>query len=44
MLAGLPYSGSGLGLVTLRLSRRNPKVRLAKGELLPLAGAVGFGG
>lgn len=44
LLAGLLYCGSGLGLGLLRLIRRAPRVRLAKGELFPLVGAVFFGG
>jgi drug/metabolite transporter (DMT)-like permease len=44
MLAGLLYLGSGLGLVLYRLVRRSPRVRLARRELLPLAGAIFFGG
>ena len=44
MLAGLLYCGSGVGLALLRLARRAPRVRLAGGEWLPLAGAVLFGG
>jgi drug/metabolite transporter (DMT)-like permease len=44
MLAGLLYTGSGVGLMLYRLVRRSPRVRLARGELLPLVGAVGFGG
>ncbi|TXN28334.1 DMT family transporter [Lacisediminihabitans profunda] len=44
MLAGLLYAGSGLGLGLVRIIRRSPRVRLPRGELLPLVGAVGFGG
>jgi drug/metabolite transporter (DMT)-like permease len=44
MLAGLLYLGSGVGLGLYRLIRRSPSVRLARRELLPLAGAVFFGG
>ncbi|MBK9696752.1 MAG: EamA family transporter [Propionibacteriaceae bacterium] len=44
MLAGLLYCGSGVGLVLIRLARRAPRVRLARSEWLPLAGAVLFGG
>lgn len=44
LLAGLLYAGSGLGLGLYRLIRRAPRVRLRRGELLPLAGAVFFGG
>lgn len=44
LLAGLLYCGSGIGLGVVRLLRRSPRVRLRRGELLPLAGAVGFGG
>ena len=44
LLAGLLYTGSGLGLGAYRLARRLPRVHLQPGELLPLAGAVVFGG
>lgn len=44
LLAGLLYCGSGLGLGLIRVARRSPRVRLARGELLPLAGAIFFGG
>ena len=44
MLAGLLYSGSGIGLGLYRLLRRAPRVRLARSEVLPLVGAVFFGG
>lgn len=44
LLAGLLYCGSGLGLMLYRLARRAPRVRLAEGEWVPLAGAVLFGG
>lgn len=44
LLAGLLYVGSGVGLGLYRLIRRAPKVRLQRAELLPLAGAVFFGG
>jgi drug/metabolite transporter (DMT)-like permease len=44
MLAGLLYVGSGLGLGAYRLLRRSPRVRLERRELLPLGGAVLFGG
>ena len=44
LLAGLLYCGSGLGLLAYRLVRRLPRVRLARHELWPLIGAVGFGG
>ncbi len=44
MLAGLLYLGSGIGLGLYRLVRRAPRVRLARREFLPLAGAVLFGG
>jgi drug/metabolite transporter (DMT)-like permease len=44
LLAGLLYVGSGVGLGLYRLIRRAPRVRLERGELLPLAGAVFFGG
>lgn len=44
MLAGLLYTGSGLGLGLIRLVRRSPRVHLARDERLPLAGAILFGG
>ncbi|CAN5192651.1 DMT family transporter [soil metagenome] len=44
MLAGLLYAGSGLGLGLYRLITRPGRVRLARGEVLPLVGAIGFGG
>lgn len=44
LLAGLLYAGSGLGLGLYRVIRRLPRVRLGRGELLPLAGAIFFGG
>jgi len=44
MLAGLLYTGSGAGLFTYRLIRRSERVRIARNELAPLAGAVFFGG
>ncbi|GHF17137.1 DMT family transporter [Pseudolysinimonas yzui] len=44
LLAGLLYLGSGVGLGLYRLIRRSPRVRLSRSEVLPLAGAVFFGG
>jgi drug/metabolite transporter (DMT)-like permease len=44
MLAGLLYLGSGVGLGTYRLIRRAPRPHLNRHELVPLAGAVFFGG
>jgi drug/metabolite transporter (DMT)-like permease len=44
LLAGLLYLGSGVGLGLYRVIRRSPRVRLSRSELLPLAGAVFFGG
>jgi len=44
LLAGLLYCGSGLGLGLIRIIRRSPRVRLADGDRLPLAGAILFGG
>ncbi len=44
LLAGLLYAGSGAGLGVYRLVRRLPRVRLQRAELVPLAGAVFFGG
>ncbi|WP_292824889.1 DMT family transporter [Microbacterium sp.] len=44
MLAGLLYLGSGVGLGIYRVVRRSARVRLSRRELLPLSGAVLFGG
>lgn len=44
LLAGLLYCGSGIGLGLYRLVRRAPRVRIARGEVLPLSGAIFFGG
>ncbi|WP_269319966.1 MULTISPECIES: DMT family transporter [Microbacterium] len=44
LLAGLLYTGSGLGLTAWRLVRRAPRVRIPRQELPPLAGAVLLGG
>lgn len=44
MLAGLLYVGSGVGLSLYRLIGRRPKVRLARSDILPVAGAILFGG
>ncbi len=44
MLAGLLYLGSGLGLGLYRLLRRAPRVRPARADLPPLAGAILAGG
>ena len=44
MLAGLLYLGSGIGLTAYRLARRAPRVRLARADVAPLAGAILFGG
>jgi drug/metabolite transporter (DMT)-like permease len=44
LLAGLLYTGSGIGLVAWRLIRRAPRVRLQAREFPPLIGAVFFGG
>lgn len=44
LLAGLLYTGSGLGLGIYRLVRRMPRVHLQTGERWPLAGAVALGG
>lgn len=44
LLAGLLYAGSGVGLGVYRIVRRAPRVELQRNELLPLAGAVLFGG
>jgi drug/metabolite transporter (DMT)-like permease len=44
LLAGLLYAGSGVGLGLYRLISRASRVRLRRAELLPLAGAIFFGG
>lgn len=44
LLAGLLYAGAGLGLGIYRLIARPGRVRLARGEVLPFAGAILFGG
>ena len=44
MLAGLLYAGAGLGLGLYRLIRRPGRVRLARADVMPLAGAILFGG
>lgn len=44
LLAGLLYAGSGIGLGAYRLIRRPGRVRIARREVAPLAGAVFFGG
>ncbi len=44
LLAGLLYTGSGVGLGLIRLIRRSPRARLARGEYLPLGGAILVGG
>ncbi len=44
LLAGLLYCGSGIGLGLYRLVRRAPQVRITRAEILPLVGAVFFGG
>jgi len=44
LLAGLLYTGSGLGLGVYRLIRRSARVRLTRREVPPLVGAVLFGG
>jgi len=44
LLAGLLYLGSGVGLGLYRVIRRSPRAQLSRSELLPLAGAVFFGG
>ncbi|WP_309615407.1 EamA family transporter [Salinibacterium sp.] len=44
MLAGLLYLGSGLGLGLYRLIARARRPHLARPEILPLVGAIGFGG
>jgi drug/metabolite transporter (DMT)-like permease len=44
MLAGLLYTGSGVGLGLIRVVRRSPSVRLHAREVPALVGAVAFGG
>lgn len=44
LLAGLLYSGSGLGLFFVRRVRRAPRVQLERSDVLPLAGAIVAGG
>jgi drug/metabolite transporter (DMT)-like permease len=44
LLAALLYLGSGLGLALWRRLRAKPRVRLARGEALWLAGAIVAGG
>ncbi|MDF2442902.1 MAG: hypothetical protein JWR01_1105 [Subtercola sp.] len=44
LLAGLLHCGSGIGLGLYRLIRRAPRVHIDRNEVLPLAGAIFFGG
>lgn len=44
LLAGLLYTGSGLGLMAWRLLRRAPRVTIPRRDIPPLIGAVLFGG
>lgn len=44
LLAGLLYTGSGVGLTAFRLVRRASPVRLRGRDNVALAGAIGFGG
>jgi drug/metabolite transporter (DMT)-like permease len=44
LLAGLLYSGSGIGLSIYRIVRRAPLVRINRRELWPLLGAIVSGG
>lgn len=44
LLAGLFYLGSGVGLLVFRRLRRMPRVRVARGELFWLGGAIVAGG
>ena len=44
LMAGLLYCGSGAGLFLVRLIRRQPRARLARGDGWPLVGAVTAGG
>lgn len=44
MLAGLLYLGSGIALAVWRLAHHQHGGHLARGEVWPLLGAIGFGG
>ena len=44
LLAGLLYLGSGVGLGVYRLITRRKRVQLARADVIPLAGAILFGG
>ena len=44
LLAGLLYVGAGLGMAGWRLARRAPRVRLPRGDVRWLVGAVAAGG
>lgn len=44
LLAGLLYTGSGIGLTLVQLIRRRPPPRPGRRDLLPLAGAIALGG
>jgi drug/metabolite transporter (DMT)-like permease len=44
MLAGLLYLGSGVVLAAWRLARGQRSGRLVRSEVVPLIGAIGFGG
>ncbi|GAA2183621.1 DMT family transporter [Brooklawnia cerclae] len=44
LLAGLLYTGSGVGLTAWRIVRRAPRVHIRRREIPPLVGAVFFGG
>jgi drug/metabolite transporter (DMT)-like permease len=44
LLAGLLYCGSGIGLFAYRFVRRAPRLRLPRGDLPALAGAILCGG
>lgn len=44
LLAGLLYSGSGIGLGLYRLIRHSDRVRVGRNELGPLVAAIFFGG
>ncbi|WP_229384200.1 DMT family transporter [Microbacterium allomyrinae] len=44
LLAGLLYTGSGLGLMAWRLLRRAPRITIPRRDIPPLIGAVLFGG
>lgn len=44
LLAGLLYTGAGVGLWLIRLVRHSPRVHVDQAEIAPLVGAIFFGG